>query len=674
MAELTALTEVSDLNELSDPMTQHAWTTHTAETHYGLNAWGDGYFGVSSRGTIVVRPRGEADGPEIDLAQLIEGLAERGLTTPVVLRFGEIMRHRLERIRNAFDTAIANEGYQGGYSCLYPIKVNQQRHVCEEIRDIGGKLGFGLEAGSKPELWAVLGMTGDYPDMPIVCNGFKDEEYVETVILAAKLGRRIVPVVEQARELELIVREAERYGVEPRIGVRVKPATTGAGRWSSSGGQRSKFGLSAPELLAAVDYLKQRGKAHWLKMMHFHIGSQVCDIRQMKTALGELGRLYASVKQLGAGLDSLNVGGGLGIDYDGSSSAIESSVNYALEEYAADVVWRVKSACDDAGVPHPHLFSESGRAMAAFGSVLVFDVLGRTGPAGHVRPLAELRALLQTETDRPTPVESLLDCADRLTSGSLVEVYHDATQARDEVLSLFNLGYLSLPTRAAAEQMFWAICKGVAERTMALPEDERPEELLSLPEQMSEIYLANFSMFQSLPDSWAIDQLFPIAPIHRLNEEPTVLAVLGDTTCDSDGQIDMFIGRNAKGEHWKRSLELHPLIPDGGDAHSCEPYYLGVFLVGAYQETLGDLHNLFGDTHAVHISADSNGGWVIDEVVEGDTVKEVLEYVQYDVSQLRRSMRKEIERAVAAGTLNAREGRSLLTFYDSGLEGYTYLE
>ncbi len=646
----------------------------TPSDRYGLADWGEGYFSVSAEGTIRVSPDGSDQGPSIDLHQLIEGLADRGLTTPVVLRFGELMRHRLRRIRSAFDSAIANEGFTGTYSCLYPIKVNQQRHVCEEIRDIGSELGFGLEAGSKPELWAVLGMTGDHPDMPIVCNGFKDAEYVETVILAAKLGRRIVPVVEQARELELIVREAERYGVEPRIGVRVKPATPGAGRWSASGGQRSKFGLSAPELLEAVEFLRSRGKEHWLKMMHFHIGSQVCDIRQMKSALGELGRLYAAVKQIAPGLESLNVGGGLGIDYDGSGSAVNSSVNYSLEEYAADVVWRVKSACDEAGVAHPNLFSESGRAMAAFGSVLVFDIMGRTGPAHSIGPIPKLREAIMNQGKRPAAVESLLDCAERLASSPPAEIYHDAVQARDEAISLFNLGHLSLPMRAASEQLFWGICKQLVVVADKMPEDERPEELLALPDQLSEIYLANFSMFQSLPDAWAIDQLFPIAPIHRLNEEPTVRAVLGDTTCDSDGQISRFIGRDPTGTGHKRSLEVHPLIPAADNDREWEPYYLGVFLVGAYQETLGDLHNLFGDTHAVHITAEPDGSWNIDEVVEGDTVKEVLEYVQFDVAQLRRSMRREIERAVTAGKLDAREGRSLQSFYDSGLEGYTYLE
>ncbi len=662
---------MTDLAETSQRSNQ---SVDAATDRYGLSAWGADYFGVSQRGTVVVRPTGSQSSCEIDLHELIEGLSDRGLTTPVLLRFGELMRHRLGRIHSAFDAAIANENYQGTYSCLYPIKVNQQRHVCEEIRDLGSELGFGLEAGSKPELWAVLGMTGDFPDMPIVCNGFKDAEYVETVILATKLGRRIVPVVEQPRELELIVREAERYNVEPRIGIRVKPASTGAGRWSTSGGQRSKFGLSAPELIAAVEYLRERGKSHWLTMMHFHIGSQVCDIRQMKTALGELGRLYASVKQLGTGLTSLNVGGGLGIDYDGSASAVESSVNYSLEEYAADVVWRVKSACDEAGVEHPNLFSESGRAMAAYGSVLVFDVLGRTGPTSAVRPIESLKATLTADDQRPIAVTELIDCAERLGSSPAAEVYHDALQARDEVLSLFNLGHLSLPMRAASEQMFWTICTSLVEHTHALPEDERPEELLKLAEEMSEIYLANFSVFQSLPDAWAIDQLFPIVPIHRLDEEPTVRAVIGDTTCDSDGQISQFIGKGPSGARSSRSLEVHPLIPSADEGREFEPYYLGVFLVGAYQETLGDLHNLFGDTHAVHISADAAGKWAIEEVVEGDTVKEVLEYVQYDVAQLRRSMRREIERAVTAGKLQAREGRSLMSFYNSGLEGYTYLE
>lgn len=633
---------------------------------FGLEEWGSGYFRVSPQGTVRVHPSREAD-RWIDLYEVIRGLEDRGLTTPVVVRFADIVRDRLRGLRQAFDAAIETEQYRGGYSFVFPVKVNQQRHVCEEIRDLGHELGFGLEAGSKPELWAVLGMTGSHPGMPIICNGFKDDEYIETVILATKLGRKIIPVVEQFRDLELLVKHATRYGVRPSIGVRVKPAFGGGGRWKSSVGDKSKFGLSAGQLLAALEYLQARGMADCLTMLHFHVGSQVSDIRQLKTALGELGRLYAELKSLGAGLNAIDVGGGLGVDYDGTSSASESSVNYTIREYASDVVFRVRSACDDAGVPHPHIYSESGRAMAAYSSVLVVDVLGRTMPA-LAPDVPKLRAMLQREAEPPQPVQDLLDVLERAESGPLVEVFHDATQARDESLSLFNLGYMSLPLRASAEQVFWAVCRKLASRAASM--EEPPEELSGLTELLSEVYLVNFSIFQSMPDTWAIDQLFPICPIHRLDEAPTRRAILADMTCDSDGKVDNFVGHRGA----ETTLPVHDLVPVADESREYEPYYLGVFLVGAYQETLGDLHNLFGDTHAVHVSLDARSGWTIDEVVEGDTVKKVLEYVQYDTDDLRRSMRHEIERAVRGGIIEAKEGASLLKFYESGLEGYTYLE
>jgi arginine decarboxylase len=638
------------------------WTVDDSARLYGLAdaaGWAKGYFGVNTLGHVSVLPTKEP-GKQIDLFELIEGLRDRELHTPVLIRFSDILAHRLQELRGAFDAAIKENEYQGRYHGVYPIKVNQQRHICEEIRNLGSKLGFGLEAGSKPELLAVLGLTEGQNDMPIVCNGFKDDEFIETVILATKLGRFIVPVVERFSDLELIVKHAQKYGVRPRIGVRVKPSARGSGKWESSSGPRSKFGLFAGETMKALDYLKQHGMADCFTMLHFHIGSQVADIRYLKAAVNELAHIYAELKRMGAGLSMINVGGGLGIDYDGSQSAWESSVNYSVQEYAADVVYRLKSVCDEAKIPHPTIVSESGRAMVAYSSVLVFDVLGKS--RFESRPdLEKIKADIAAEAEKPQPVQDLVDAYERMTDRNLVEVYHDAIQARDEAMSLFSLGYVSLPMRAATESLFWAICRQALTRASKL--DELPEDFKDLPELLSDVYYCNFSVFQSLPDSWAIDQLFPVVPIHRLNEQPTRDGTLADISCDSDGKLDLFVDKR----DIKKTLELHEL-------REGEPYYLGVFLVGAYQEVLGDLHNLLGDTHAVHVSVDEQGRYSIDEVVEGDTVKEVLGYVQFDVEDLEKAMRRDVERAVRDGKMGVSEGQSLLKFYEQGIEGYTYLE
>jgi arginine decarboxylase len=529
----------------------------------------------------------------------------------------------------------------------------------------------------------VLGLTRGFGDMPIVCNGFKDDEYIETVLLAHKLGRRIIPVVESFGELGLITEHAARYGVRPSIGIRVKPASTGSGKWAESGGERSKFGLHIPEVLAALEYLRERGMEDCLKLVHFHIGSQVCDIRRMKGAVSELARIYCELRRLGAGLEMIDVGGGLAVDYDGSNSTWASSMNYSLDEYAGDIVHRVKSACDDAGQPHPMILSESGRAMVAHSSVLLFDVVGRTRFRSDP-DLPWVRSLMEAEDgakdgDVAQPVKDLLWAweslagANEIDDRAAAEAYHDAHKARDEALSLFELGYLSLPMRAVAERLFWAIGR----RVLALTADRRaegtglPDQIEDLPRQLSDIYFGNFSLFQSLPDHWAIDQVFPVCPIHRLGEEPTRRAIIADITCDSDGQVDKFGTPEAR--DYKETLELHPLrLNDDGTL--TEAYHLGIFLVGAYQEVLGDLHNLFGDVNTVHIETDDEGAWQIEELIEGDTVREVLGYVQYDVDQLRTSVRRETEAAVRRGKMTVAESRSLLGFYNSGLEGYTYLE
>lgn len=648
---------------------------------YGLPAWGRGYFRVNDAGNIEVTPRGtEGPGEGIDLNELIRGLDMRGIATPVLLRFPDLLETRMRSIRKAFDSAMEAESYGGGYSCVYPIKVNQQRQLVEHIRDLGDEIGFGLEAGSKPELLAVLGLTEGREQMPIICNGFKDEEYVETVILAHKLGRMIVPVVESFHELELITRLASRYGVRPRIGIRVKPSATGAGRWAESGGERSKFGLHAPELLAALELLKSKGMADCLKLIHFHVGSQMCDIRQVKNAVSELARVYVELRRLGAGLEMIDIGGGLAVDYDGSNSTWASSMNYSLDEYARDVVYRIGRVCAEAEQPCPKIISESGRALVAHSSVLVFDVVGKSRFRADP-DLPWIKRLMaseqQQENEIPQPVHDLLDAWERMRDaadmddGAAAEAFHDAQQARSEALSLFGLGYLTLPMRAVAERLFWAIGRRVLALTAGSDAGGLPDQIGDLPRQMSDIYFCNFSLFQSLPDSWAIEQVFPIAPIHRLDEEPSRKAMLADITCDSDGQIDRFACADQR--DYFDTLPLHELRlnPDGSMA---EPYHLGVFLVGAYQEVLGDLHNLFGDTHCVHVSLDGEGGWQIDEVIEGDTVREVLSYVQYDVDGLRKAMRRETERAVKRGRMSVQESQNLRRFYDNGLEGYTYLE
>lgn len=651
------------------------WTAQDSALLYGVGDWGKGYVGVNAHGHATVMPTKEPS-KQIDLHEVIQGLKERGIHTPVLLRFNDILTHRLREIRKAFDDAIAEQAYKNAYSCVYPIKVNQQRHVCEQIASLAVELNFGLEAGSKPELLAVLGLSAvaggpGVNGMPIICNGFKDSEFIETVILATKLGRNIIPVVEKFSELELIVKHAKAYNVRPKIGLRVKLSARGAGRWEGSAGVRSKFGLFVSEVIQAVNYLRKHDMLDCLNLLHCHVGSQLYDIRVLKNAINELTHVYCELHKMGAGLTMLDIGGGMGVDYDGSQSAWSSSINYSVAEYATDVVYRIKSVCESAGVPHPMILSESGRAMVAYSSVLVLDVLG-TSKFESNPDLPAIEAAMATEIAKngeiPQPAQDLLECYRNITDRNLKESYHDATQARDEAMSLFSLGYMSLSLRAACEQLFWATGNKIV--TMSMKKGELPEDFEQLPEALSDIYFCNFSLFQSMPDSWAIDQLFPICPIHRLNEEPARRGILADITCDSDGKIDHFVDKRID----KKILELHEVVDLPGECAGVQPYYLGVFLLGAYQEILGDLHNLLGDTHAVHIALDEQGEWEIEEVIEGDTVEEVLSYVQYDPVDLKRAMRLDIEAACRQGRLTLAEGKSLLKFYDDGLEGYTYLE
>ena len=632
------------------------WSTDDSLDLYQIPAWGKGYFSINPAGHIVVRPDTTPD-REIDLHEVVQGLAARDLRTPVVVRFSDILAHRLKRLADAFAQAIAENEYRNRYAAVFPIKVNQQRLVVEEVYRYGEKWGFGLEVGSKPELLAVMAMTEASPDRVIVCNGFKDSSYIEAVILATKLGRTIIPVVENFAELALILKHAETYNVRPRIGVRVKLASEGSGRWRESAGDRSKFGLFVTEILELLRVLRDKDMLDCLQLVHCHPGSQLQDIRRVKEAINELAHVYAELIKLGAGLKYIDVGGGLGVDYDGSGTNFESSMNYTLVEYANDVVYRIASVCNAREVPHPMILSESGRAIAAHHSVLVFNTLGRSTLDGFEIGKADL----DLTPAAPQPVKDLADAWRSVTPRRLVECYHDAVTARDEALQMFKLGLLSLEYRGLAERLYWATCTKVRDAARKL--DEVPEELSELEGILSDTYFCNFSVFQSLPDSWAIDQLFPIVPVHRLNEQPTRKTVLADITCDSDGKIDRFVSLRDV----KRTLELHT-------PRENEEYYIAAFLVGAYQETLGDLHNLFGDTHVVHIRLHDEGGWWIEEIVKGDTANKVLEYMEYDVAALYPALARDCERAVRDGRMTLAESQSIKRFYENELNGYAYLE
>jgi arginine decarboxylase len=626
------------------------WSIAEAGELYDVSRWGKGYFSVGKNGHIWVHPDKEPS-RGIDLKELVDNLQLRGISLPLLIRFGEILQHRLGEMHQAFQNSITEQGYKGSYCCVYPIKVNQQRQVVEEVFKYGRPYRFGLEAGSKPELLAVLAIADN--ETPIICNGFKDDEYIEMAMLAKKIGRQIIPVVEKYTELDLILKHSARVGVRPVIGLRIKLASRGSGRWKSSGGYRSKFGLTVTEGLRALEQLKSLGMEDCLQLLHFHLGSQITNIRQIKAAVIEAARVYVELKRAGAGLNYMDVGGGLGIDYDGSQTDFESSVNYTLQEYANDVVHHIQNVCDEAEVAHPIIISESGRAVAAYHSVLVFNVLGVTG-------FGDTEALPEIPDDVEQPLIDLQETMKGLSNKNLLESFHDAQQALDSALNLFSLGYLPLQQRSMAESIYWQICRNIQKLGKQL--DYFPEELEGLDGLLSDTYFCNFSLFQSMPDSWAVKQLFPIMPIHRLQEEPFRHGILGDISCDSDGKVDQFIDRRDV----KKTLPLH--------AFNGEPYYLGAFLVGAYQEILGDLHNLFGDTNAVHVRLDENGSVVLEAVIRGDTVREVLDYVQFKTPALLEQFRTDVETAVREGRIGYEESGSLLRFYEEGLNGYTYLE
>jgi arginine decarboxylase len=625
------------------------WTIADSAETYGIKSWSNGYFSINELGHVISHPQGIEAG-SIDLKELVDEVARRGIGLPLLIRFSDILKSRVVDLHEAFRRAMTEYGYKGDYRGVYPIKVNQHRYVVEEITQFGRPYHYGLEAGSKPELLAVMGILDDEEAL-IVCNGYKDEEYIETALMCSKLGRKVLIVVEKFSELELT---ANKIGVKPRIGIRIKLASKGSGRWEGSGGDRSKFGLSTREVVEAVRFLRDADMLSCFELIHFHLGSQISAIRAIKNAMREAGRYFVELVKLGAPLKYFDAGGGLGVDYDGSQTNFASSMNYTLQEYANDLVFSLQEICDAAGVPPPTIVTESGRAVVAHHSMLVVNALG-------VGEFDVGKAPEKLPDDAPRVVRNLYDTWRDTSTKNVREAYHDALEYREEALSLYALGSISLTERVVAEDFFWAICQKILKLIREMR--EVPEEFEGLERTLSDTYFCNFSMFQSLPDIWAIDQLFPIMPIHRLTEEPTRRAVLADITCDSDGKIDHFIDRRDV----KNVLELHPLV-------SGDEYYLGVFLAGAYQEILGDLHNLFGNTNTVHVSLAPGGGYQIEHVVTGDTVTDVLKYVSYAREDLVARVRRFAEQAVRSSGMSLEETRSLLRMYEEGLSGYTYLE
>ena len=626
------------------------WRIEDSAELYNISGWGLKYFSINDKGHVQVTPReGYAS---VDLKDLMDELQVRDITSPVLLRFPDILDNRIEKISRCFKQAAAEYKYEAQNFIIYPIKVNQMRQVVEEIVSHGKKFNIGLEVGSKPELHAVLATNIDESNL-IICNGYKDENYIELALLAQKMGRHIFLVVEKLNELRLIATLAKRIGVRPNVGIRIKLSSSGSGKWEESGGDHSKFGLNSSELLEALDFLEKNKMKECLKLIHFHIGSQITKIRRIKTALREATQFYVQLSKMGFNLDFLDIGGGLGVDYDGTrSSASESSMNYSIQEYANDAISALVDACEKNGLKQPNIITESGRSLTAHHSVLIFEALETTQ-----LPIWNENEEV-SETDHELARE-LYDIWDKLNPPRLLESWHDALQIREEALDLFSLGMLDLRTRAQIEKLFWSVARDVND--MAQGMKHIPDEL-KISKMLPDKYFCNFSLFQSLPDSWAIDQMFPIMPIARLDERPTRTATIQDITCDSDGKINNFISNHGI----CNALPVHSLKNN-------ESYYFGVFLVGAYQEILGDMHNLFGDTNAVHISVYADR-YEIDQIIDGETVDEVLDYVQYNPKKLVRNVETWVTRAMKSGKITPEEGREFLSNYRSGLYGYTYLE
>jgi len=633
------------------------WSIERATQYYNIAGWGAGFFSINDKGHAVVHPHGQP-GPTIDLMDVVEDIQERKIGFPCVVRFQDVLRARVKMINEAFGRAITEMNYSGRYYGVYPIKVNQLREVVEEVLDAGAPYHYGLEAGSKGELLVVLGFNTD-PEAITVCNGYKDEAYLRLALLGRKLGRKIIVVIEKLSELPHLLKLSDEMGVEPLIGLRSKLTTKGTGKWESSSGDFAKFGLTVPELIEAVRILQAAGKEQCAKLLHFHVGSQLTDIRVVKDAVNEGTRVYAKLRKMGLAIEYFDVGGGLGVDYIGTHSpGYTSSVNYSMDEYVADVIYNVQRICANEGVPEPHLVSESGRAVTAHHSCIVMNVFGHI----EIGSNEEIAAASVPQQDETKVVREMRDIVASLSPRTKAEAYHDAVAKKDEALQMFKLGILGLEERALVETLFWKLCRSVAELNRGkkrLPRDTR-----DLGDKIADQYMANFSLFQSAPDHWAFDQLFPIVPLHRLEEAPTRDATIVDITCDSDGKIDRFI----EGEGVDETLSLHPLRPG-------EPYFLGMFMTGAYQDIMGDMHNLFGRVNEVHVFVDDEDpeDFYLEEVIRGDPVEKVLSRVQYDPPDLLRRVKSALDQKVKEGSIRPKEGVFLSSFYESVMKGYTYL-
>jgi arginine decarboxylase len=627
------------------------WDVSKSVNLYGIANWGEGYFDVNAEGQVIVRP--DRNGKQVNFNDIVRSLVQRGIQVPVLVRFDGIIRDRVKRFQLAFQSAIKEHNYSGAYRGVFPIKVNQQKHVIDSIRKAGREFALGLEVGSKPELIAVLAIH-DTPNALLLCNGYKDKEYIELALMGRRFGRRSIIIIEQLSEVDQVLEVASQLGVEAEIGIRMKPAAKGSGHWESSGGDKAKFGLTAPEMVWAIDRLKKQGKDHWLKLLHFHVGSQITSITAIKKVLREATRTYTEVAKLCPSLCFFDVGGGVAVDYDGSRTNFSASMDYTIEEYARDVVYAISQACQDAGIPNaPDIITEAGRALVAHHAILVVQVV-------DVAPAMEVVLELPVP---PSDHEKLKDFQEMYANVSIKncrEVLHDAVALREEVMQKYINGDLNLREKAYADSCFWHLMAKI--RKIAGGLKIVPEEIERLNEELRDTYFCNFSVFQSMPDFWAVDQLFPIMPLQRLKEEPTRRATLADMTCDSDGKVDRFIDL----KDVSNFLTLHQVKPN-------EPYYIGMFLVGAYQEILGDLHNLFGDTNAVHVDFDEEGEVHFTHVVEGDTVREALSYVQYDQQDLVERLRLSVERALREGRISPEDSAKIQKRYRDALEGYTYL-
>src|SRR5882762_2427558 len=634
------------------------WDIQAARSLYNIDRWGAKYFDINEAGHVVATPLQEA-GATVDLTDVVEEAKARGLKFPLLIRFQDILRHRVESINQSFRNAIAEFNYQGQYRGVFPIKVNQLREVVEEILDAGKPYNFGLEVGSKPELFAGLALQSE-ADSLIICNGYKDPNFIRMALMGIKLGKTVIMVVEKLEELKQIISVSRQFGVEPLIGIRSRLLSKGAGKWAESGGENAKFGLSTVELLAAAEMLKVENLSHCFKLLHFHIGSQVPDILTVKKAVQEAARFYAKLYKMGFPVEYIDVGGGLGVDYDGSRSAFDSSTNYTLQEYTNDIVYYIADVCNAEKVPHPNIISESGRAIVAHHSVLIVEVFG------SIEKIRAAHGFQYGESEHPL-VRELLDIRKNLGKLNKLEAYHDALERKDDAHHMFTLGMMELPDKAKIENLYWEISQEVVQSFRG--QAYVPEEIRKLEDSLSDQYLCNFSVFQSLLDHWALGQLFPIMPITRLNQRPTREATLVDITCDSDGQINKFIELRDV----RDTLPLHPLITNGNG--QIEPYYLGFFLMGAYQDIMGDLHNLFGRVNEVHVFLDPDepAGYYVEEIIEGTTIIQALDAVQYDEKELKRQMKGQIDEAIKSDRMKPSEAMRLLDDYERGLREYTYL-